>query len=64
MLAIARALLGGPEVLIMDEPTEGLAPRLRETVASAVTAARERGVTVLLVEQNLTFTLSVCDRNQ
>lgn len=62
MLAIARALLGDPEVLIMDEPTEGLAPRLRETVASAVTAARERGVTVLLVEQNLTFTLSVCDR--
>jgi branched-chain amino acid transport system ATP-binding protein len=61
MLAIARALTTNPRLLLMDEPTEGLAPLLIETVGDVIRRIREAGVTVLLVEQNLSFALDVAD---
>ena len=62
MLAIARALTANPRLLLMDEPTEGLAPLLVATVRAVIERIRELGLTVLLVEQNLGFALSVADR--
>ncbi len=62
MLAIARALVTNPRIVLMDEPTEGLAPLLVETVREVVVEVRAAGVTVLLVEQNLGFALAVADR--
>ncbi len=62
MLAIARALVTNPRIVLMDEPTEGLAPLLVETVREVVVGIRAAGVTVLLVEQNLAFALAVADR--
>jgi branched-chain amino acid transport system ATP-binding protein len=62
MLAISRALTVNPQLLIMDEPTEGLAPLLVETVRQVVEQLREMQLTVLLVEQNLHFALEVADR--
>jgi ABC-type branched-subunit amino acid transport system ATPase component len=61
MLAIGRALSIGPRLLIMDEPTEGLAPLLVETVRQVIDRLREQEMTVLLVEQNLHFALDVAD---
>lgn len=61
MLAIGRALSIGPRLLIMDEPTEGLAPLLVETVRQVLDRLREQEMTVLLVEQNLQFALDVAD---
>jgi len=58
MLAIARALLGGPSLLLLDEPTEGLAPVIVEHIADTLAQIAARGVTILLVEQNL----AVCER--
>jgi branched-chain amino acid transport system ATP-binding protein len=62
MLAIARAIVLNPDVLLMDEPTEGLAPLLVEEVRGVVGSLREGGMTILLVEQNLGFALAVADR--
>ncbi|MGD9712572.1 MAG: ABC transporter ATP-binding protein, partial [Thermomicrobiales bacterium] len=62
MLAIGRALTVNPRLLIMDEPTEGLAPLLVETVRGVVEQLRRQGLTVLLVEQNLRFALEVADQ--
>lgn len=62
MLAISRALTIDPRLLIMDEPTEGLAPLLVETVRQVIDRLREQQLTVLLVEQNLQFALDVADR--
>jgi branched-chain amino acid transport system ATP-binding protein len=61
-LAIARALLSGPEVLLLDEPSLGLAPTVVETVFEALRAIRDRGVTVLLVEQRAQVTVAFADR--
>ena len=61
MLAIARALVAQPEVLLLDEPTEGLAPGMVQAIRAGITAARARGVSILLVEQNLAMALSVGD---
>jgi branched-chain amino acid transport system ATP-binding protein len=61
-LAIARALLSGPEVLLLDEPSLGLAPTVVETVFAALGAIRKRGVTVLLVEQRAQVTVAFADR--
>jgi ABC-type branched-subunit amino acid transport system ATPase component len=63
MLAIARALVGPTELLLLDEPTEGLAPQIIADVIDIIEDIRDAGVTVLLVEQNLHAATSVADRH-
>lgn len=62
MLAIARALVTDPDVVIMDEPTEGLAPLLVKQIKEALLGLRDSGVTLLVVEQNLDLAIGVSDR--
>ena len=62
-LAIARALVARPDVLLLDEPSLGLAPQLVDVVFQALAAIRERGVTVLLVEQRAQRTVAFADRS-
>jgi len=61
MLACGRALVGNPDVLLMDEPSEGLAPLLVRELGRIVAALRAEGTAILLVEQNLAFALRVAD---
>ena len=61
-LAIARALVAKPEVLLLDEPSLGLAPTVVDTMFAALAAIRERGVTALLVEQRAQRTVAFADR--
>ncbi|HWM54699.1 MAG TPA: ABC transporter ATP-binding protein [Solirubrobacterales bacterium] len=61
-LAIARALLGRPKLLILDEPSLGLAPRTIDTIYGLLGGLRDEGVTMLLVEQNATRTIDFADR--
>ena len=61
MLAITRALMLNPDLVLMDEPTEGLAPLIVEHVEAAVRALKSEGLSILLVEQNLRSALSVVD---
>jgi len=60
MLAIARALLTGPRLVLLDEPSEGLAPALVDDIAGAITGMRDEGMAVLLVEQDLHVAFAVC----
>jgi branched-chain amino acid transport system ATP-binding protein len=62
MLAIARALVARPQLLVLDEPTEGLAPVLVAEVAGVIRRLREEGTTILLVEQNAAFAVKLADR--
>jgi branched-chain amino acid transport system ATP-binding protein len=62
-LATARALVAGPDVLLLDEPSLGLAPQVVDTVFQALSAVRERGVMVLLVEQRAQRTVAFADRS-
>jgi branched-chain amino acid transport system ATP-binding protein len=62
MLAIGRALMRDPEVLLLDEPSEGLAPRLVDQVRDALTRLRDGGLALLLVEQNIALATSVASR--
>jgi len=61
MLAIARALMSSPKLLLLDEPSLGLAPKIISTVYSIIQQIRDRGITILLVEQNAKKALSICD---
>jgi branched-chain amino acid transport system ATP-binding protein len=64
MLAIGRALMSNPGLLLMDEPTEGLAPLLVREVARVIGELKREGLSILLVEQNLPMAASVADRVQ
>ena len=63
MLAIARVLRMGARLLLLDEPTEGLAPVLVQQIAGLLGEAKRQGVTILLIEQNLRFATGVADRH-
>ncbi len=62
MLTLCRTLMGDPDLIIIDEPTEGLAPKIVELVAEYLQALRQRGVSVLLIEQKLTIAMNISDR--
>ena len=62
MLACGRALVGNPDILLMDEPSEGLAPLLVRELGRVLGDLRREGASILLVEQNLAFALRVADR--
>ena len=62
MLTLCRTLMGDPDLIIVDEPTEGLAPMIVEQVAQYLKALRSRQVSVLLIEQKLTIALDISDR--
>jgi branched-chain amino acid transport system ATP-binding protein len=62
MLAIARALMTGPELLLLDEPSQGLAPLVVSTVMDTIRELKNQGVSMLLVEQNVEMALQLADR--
>jgi len=62
MLAIARVLAGAPQLLLIDEPTEGLAPMVVDEIFALIAELRADGIPILLVEQNVMRALEVCDR--
>jgi branched-chain amino acid transport system ATP-binding protein len=62
MLTLARTLMGDPDLIMIDEPTEGLAPKIVELVAEYLRELQRRGISVLLVEQKLTIALEVSQR--
>ncbi|WP_024280584.1 ABC transporter ATP-binding protein [Xanthobacter sp. 126] len=62
MLAMGRALMAGPKLLLLDEPSLGLAPLLVDQILAAVTSLRAEGITTLLVEQNASAALAIADR--
>ena len=62
MLTLCRTLMGDPDLIMIDEPTEGLAPKLVELVAGYLRELKRRGISVLLVEQKLTIALEVSQR--
>ena len=62
MLTLCRTLMGDPDLIMIDEPTEGLAPKIVELVADYLRELRRRGISVLLVEQKLTIALEVSER--
>jgi len=62
MLAIGRVIMAGARMILMDEPTQGLAPAMIRSIREMVRSLKRSGVTVLLVEQNARMALAVCDR--
>ena len=62
MLAIARSLMSRPEILLLDEPSLGLAPNIVDQIFDLIAGLRSRGVTILLVEQNVELSLDIADR--
>ncbi len=62
MLTLCRTLMGDPDLIIIDEPTEGLAPKIVELVAQYLQELKKRGISVLLIEQKLTIAMAISDR--
>jgi branched-chain amino acid transport system ATP-binding protein len=62
MLTVARTLMGNPRLVLLDEPSEGVAPLIAEQMAEMIVALKAQGLAVLLSEQNLPFAAAVCDR--
>ncbi|MEY4733519.1 MAG: High-affinity branched-chain amino acid transport ATP-binding protein LivF [Pseudomonadota bacterium] len=62
MLTLCRSLMGDPDLIIIDEPTEGLAPKIVELVGQYLQQLKSRGVSVLLIEQKLTIAMNISDR--
>jgi len=62
MLTLCRTLMGDPDCILIDEPTEGLAPKIVEQVGQYLTRLKERGIAVLLIEQKLTIAMDISDR--
>ncbi|HEX8013334.1 MAG TPA: ABC transporter ATP-binding protein [Casimicrobiaceae bacterium] len=62
LLTICRTLMGDPDLIMVDEPTEGLAPKVVEVVRDLLTEIANRGVAILLIEQKLTIALDICHR--
>ena len=62
MLTLCRTLMGDPDLIIIDEPTEGLAPKIVELVGQYLQALKARGISVLLIEQKLTIAMDISDR--
>jgi branched-chain amino acid transport system ATP-binding protein len=62
MLTVARTLMGNPLLVLLDEPSEGIAPRIVEGMANMILELKKEGLSVLLSEQNLHFARLVCDR--
>jgi branched-chain amino acid transport system ATP-binding protein len=62
MLTLCRTLMGDPQLIIIDEPTEGLAPKIVELVGEYLQRLKERGISVLLIEQKLTIAMAISDR--
>ncbi len=62
MLTLCRSLMGDPDLIIIDEPTEGLAPKIVELVGEYLKKLKDRGISVLLIEQKLTIAMAISDR--
>ena len=62
MLTIARTLMGNPELLLLDEPSEGLAPLVVDHLTEQIARLKGEGLTILLAEQNVGFSLDLADR--
>ncbi|WP_408595648.1 ABC transporter ATP-binding protein [Limnohabitans sp.] len=62
MLTLCRTLMGDPDLIIIDEPTEGLAPKIVELVGQYLKTLKARGISVLLIEQKLTISMDISDR--
>ncbi|HSV51564.1 MAG TPA: ABC transporter ATP-binding protein [Burkholderiaceae bacterium] len=62
MLTLCRTLMGDPDLIIIDEPTEGLAPKIVELVGEYLKKLKNRGISVLLIEQKLTIAMAISDR--
>ena len=62
MLTVARTLMGNPLLVLLDEPSEGVAPVIVEQMANTIVALKEEGMSILLSEQNIHFAEAVCDR--
>ena len=64
MLTLCRTLMGDPDLIMIDEPTEGLAPKIVELVGEYLKKLKEKGISVLLIEQKLTIAMAISDRVQ
>ncbi len=62
MLTLCRTLMGDPDLIIIDEPTEGLAPKIVELVGQYLKTLKDKGISVLLIEQKLTIAMAISDR--
>ena len=63
MLAIGRAFMGHPKLLCIDEPSQGLAPLIKENLFERIAQIHEMGITILLIEQDISFVFEMADRN-